>query len=118
MAKRYAMISAAVLILASSLVAWVWAGNAGQDNSSVIRVTVAMVQLNVAVTDNKGNYVTGLRPSDFVLSEDGIPQNVATFEEGNEGPRSVSDVPSPEQEHTRREPPRSGAQTDSLEGIA
>ena len=35
---------------------------------SVIRVTVAMVQLNVAVTDDKGNYITGLKPSDFGVS--------------------------------------------------
>jgi VWFA-related protein len=65
-----------------------------EQNSNVIRVTVAMVQLNVAVTDNKGDYVTGLHPSDFVISEDGIPQNVATFEEGNEGPQNVADSPS------------------------
>src|SRR5260370_6348515 len=52
-----------------------------------------MVQLNVGVTDNKGDYVTGLHPSDFVISEDGIPQTVATFEEGNEGPQNLVDVP-------------------------
>jgi Ca-activated chloride channel family protein len=39
--------------------------------------------LNVAVTDDKGNYVTGLRPEDFVITEDKIPQRLATFEEGN-----------------------------------
>jgi Ca-activated chloride channel family protein len=39
------------------------------------------------VTDSKGNYVTGLRPSDFIVSEDGIPQQLATFEAGNEGSR-------------------------------
>ena len=54
-----------------------------------IRVEVNMVQLNVAVMDSKGNYVTGLRPSDFVVTEDGIPQKVATFGEGNE-PREES----------------------------
>ena len=30
-----------------------------------INVTVDLVQLNVAVTDNKGKYITGLRPQDF-----------------------------------------------------
>ena len=30
-----------------------------------LRVNVVLVQLNVAVTDDKGNYVTGLRPEDF-----------------------------------------------------
>ena len=32
-----------------------------------IHVVVNMVQLNVAVTDKKGNYVTGLRPQDFEI---------------------------------------------------
>src|SRR6202047_4951601 len=55
----------------------------GQQDSTRLRVVVNLVQLNVAVTDNKGNYVTGLRPSDFVITEDGIPENIANFEEGN-----------------------------------
>ena len=50
-----------------------------QENSPPrINVTVDLVQLNVAVTDNKGKYVTGLRPQDFVVTEDGIPESIAT----------------------------------------
>src|SRR6202011_901497 len=65
-----------------------------QEAETKIRVEVNMVQLNVAVMDSKGNYVTGLRPSDFVVTEDGIPQKVATFGEGNEPTRRVtSDEP-------------------------
>ena len=56
-----------------------------------IRVTVNLVQLNVAVTDSKGNYVTGLRPQDFVVTEDGITQKIATFGEGNEPVRRLAD---------------------------
>jgi VWFA-related protein len=55
----------------------------GQEDPTRLRVVVNLVQLNVAVTDNKGNYVTGLRPSDFVITEDRIPENIANFEEGN-----------------------------------
>ena len=58
----------------------------GVDNDTVFRVNVDMVQLNVAVIDRKGNYVTGLRPSDFEIIEDTIPQKMATFEEGNQDP--------------------------------
>ena len=58
-----------------------------------IHVEVDMVQLNVAVTDNKGAYVTGLRPSDFTIMEDGISQKVATYSEGNEPVRRVSEIP-------------------------
>jgi Ca-activated chloride channel homolog len=61
-----------------------------QEGETSIRVEVDMVQLNVAVMDTKGNYVTGLRPSDFVVVEDGIPQKVASFGEGNEATRRVT----------------------------
>jgi Ca-activated chloride channel homolog len=54
-----------------------------QDETSHFRVNVVLVQLNLAVTDSKGNYVTGLRPEDFVITEDNIPEKIATFEEGN-----------------------------------
>src|SRR6516164_7107339 len=55
-----------------------------QESESRILVVVDMVQLNVAVTDEKGNYVTGLRPQDFTVSEDGIAEQIAIFGEGNE----------------------------------
>src|SRR5271156_5977319 len=60
-----------------------------QEDASRIRVSVVLVQLNVAVTDGKGNYVSGLRPEDFSIVEDTIPQRTATFEEGNEAPRKI-----------------------------
>ena len=63
-----------------------------QESEPNIRVVVDMVQLNVAVTDNKGNYITGLRPSDFAIVEDDIPQKLATFGEGNEPAYRVADT--------------------------
>src|SRR6266436_6788080 len=54
-----------------------------QQDETRLRVVVNLVQLNVAVTDKKGNYVTGLHPLDFAITEDGISENIATFEEGN-----------------------------------
>jgi VWFA-related protein len=62
-----------------------------QQNPADIQVIVNMVQLNVAITDNKGNYVSGLHPEDFVVSEDGIMQKIATFGEGSEVTRRVSE---------------------------
>jgi Ca-activated chloride channel family protein len=61
-----------------------------------IRIVVDMVQLNVAVTDNQGNYITGLRPQDFLIAEDGIPQKIATFGEGNEPARRLAETGAPE----------------------
>jgi Ca-activated chloride channel homolog len=55
------------------------------------QVSVDLVQLNVAVTDNKGNYVTGLKPSDFIITEDGVQEKLAFFGEGNGPARSVID---------------------------
>jgi Ca-activated chloride channel homolog len=61
-----------------------------QDNPPPrINITVDLVQLNVAVTDNKGKYVTGLRPQDFQITEDGIHETIATFGEGDESVRAI-----------------------------
>jgi Ca-activated chloride channel family protein len=57
-------------------------GTAAQDQSSRIFVNVVLVQLNVAVTDHKGNYITGLTPGNFVVSEDRIQEKIASFDEG------------------------------------
>ena len=59
-----------------------WLQPAAQDQTH-LRVNVVLVQLNVAVTDNKGNYVTGLSPADFAIAEDKIPQKISTFEESS-----------------------------------
>jgi VWFA-related protein len=51
------------------------------------------VQLDVAVTDNKGNYVTGLNPSDFTITEDRVAQKIAVFGEGNKVPQRIMVAP-------------------------
>ena len=65
---------------------------AAQDDPTHLRVNVVLVQLNVAVTDDKGNYVTGLKPEDFSITEDKIPQKISTFEENSEPGRSVMET--------------------------
>lgn len=60
-----------------------------------LRVNVVLVQLSVAVTDNKGNYVTGLRPEDFEIVEDKIPQKLSTFEESSESAPVGNEVARP-----------------------
>src|SRR6202521_1958070 len=56
-----------------------------------LHVVVNMVQLNVAVTDKNGNYITGLRPKDFTIIEDGITEKAATFAEGDEPAHGLSE---------------------------
>lgn len=60
-----------------------------------IRIAIDLVQLNVAVTDNKGHYVTGLRPEEFVIAEDGITEHIAAFGEGNESVRTLPNLAIP-----------------------
>jgi Ca-activated chloride channel homolog len=81
-----------------------------QQDGTRFRITVDLVQLNVAVTDNKGNYVTGLKPNDFVISEDGIAEKLASFEEGS-GPTRRLDIP--EEARTAQ----AASQTDSPETL-
>jgi Ca-activated chloride channel family protein len=66
-------------------------GSEAQESPN-FHVVVNMVQLNVAVTDKKGNYITGLHPSDFAIVEDGIVEKTATFAEGDEPARSLGEL--------------------------
>ncbi len=54
-------------------------------------VKVDMVVLSFQVTDNKGKYVNNLKPKDFRILEDGIPQKIATFGEGSKPPMRVAE---------------------------
>jgi len=100
MAKRYYLLILFVLVVVAASEAWVSA----QEGNPNFHVVVDLVQLNVAVTDNKGNYVTGLKPSDFVLSEDGIRQKIATYAEGNQAPRVLTDIAQGQSEPKTVEP--------------
>jgi VWFA-related protein len=61
------------------------------DDQTTFHVKVDMVVLSFAVTDSKGKYVNGLRPKDFKIYEDDIPEKLATFTEGNHAPLQVLD---------------------------
>src|SRR5947209_19689977 len=86
MAKRFLLF---LLVLSASTLSPV--AQEPQQGKSVFRVDVDLVQVNVAVTDGHGHYLTGLRPSNFAVSEDGIAEKIATFAEGNE-PQVMADV--------------------------
>jgi VWFA-related protein len=86
---------------------------AAQDSPN-FHVVVNMVQLNVAVTDRRGNYITGLRPKDFVIVEDGIVEKAATFAEGDEPARNLSDFA----EQDPSAVPASGLAARSTDGVS
>jgi len=54
------------------------------------KVKVDMVVLSFQITDSKGHYVNGLKPKDFRILEDGIPQKMNTFSEGDQPPMTVA----------------------------
>jgi len=56
----------------------------------IFRVKVDMVVLSYQVTDSKNHYIKGLKPGDFKIFEDGIPQKISTFAEGSNTPVAVS----------------------------
>ena len=89
MVKKY------VLSLGMSLALLCSSQTVAQNDQPHIRVIVDMVQLNVAVTDSRGNYITGLRPQDFEVTEDGIHERIASFAEGNEPTRRLEEVIAP-----------------------
>ncbi len=65
--------------------------NAQEKPGTVFRVKVDMVVLSFTVTDSKGHYITGLKPSEFRILEDGIVQKLSTFAEGSKPALQVND---------------------------
>ena len=61
MAKKY------LLLLWLGLFPFLGGGSGAAQDDPSIHVNVVLVQLNVAITDSKGNYVSGLRPEDFSI---------------------------------------------------
>jgi Ca-activated chloride channel family protein len=62
-----------------------------QEPVPVFRSKVDLVVLTFTVTDAKGKYVNGLKPSDFKITEDGIVQKLSTFAEGDRPAMEVAD---------------------------
>ena len=57
----------------------------------VVRVRVDLVQLDVAVRDKRGYYLTGLSPRNFAIYEDGVRQKIATFGVEDQAPRKLEE---------------------------
>ena len=84
-----------VLSGAAVIGAGLWLGaptlraQAQEEERAVFKVKVDMVVLSFTVTNSKNQYITGLKPSDFRILEDGIVQKINTFGEGNKPPVQV-----------------------------
>jgi Ca-activated chloride channel family protein len=60
-----------------------------QDENPTYKVDVKLVSVFVTVNDASGAPVTDLQKSDFELSEDGVKQKIAVFEQQSELPLSI-----------------------------
>jgi VWFA-related protein len=52
----------------------------GADDDDVIKVTSNLVSLDVIVKDKKGKAITDLKPEDFTVVENGVPQKIQFFD--------------------------------------
>ncbi len=50
-----------------------------QPGDYAISVEVPLVNVDVVVTDNNGNFLTGLKKENFRVLEDGVPQTITNF---------------------------------------
>ncbi|HWB85990.1 MAG TPA: VWA domain-containing protein [Bryobacteraceae bacterium] len=69
--------------LASAVLCAAQVPNAIQVMAPHFQTDVNMVVLTFTVTDGSGKYIANLKPEDLTVSEDGIPQKIASFEEGD-----------------------------------
>lgn len=83
---------------------------AQETSRPTFRVKVDMVVLGFTVTDSKGKYVNGLKPSDFRIMEDGIAQKLNTFAEGNKPVMQILDDGS--MRPLAQQPPKEEAKTE------
>lgn len=54
-------------------------GRTKSDGDDVVRIETSLVTSDVLVTDRQGRPVRNLKPTDFAISEDGVPQQIGHF---------------------------------------
>ena len=60
------------------------------DDADVVKISTTLIQLDVVVTDKKGNQVTDLKPEDFEVYENGKKQIITNFSYISANPASPS----------------------------
>ena len=61
-----------------------------QDNSTTFKVNVRLVRLLATVKDANGALIGSLNKSDFTVTDNGVPQDIAVFDRQTEQPLSVA----------------------------
>ena len=60
------------------------------NEEDVVRVEASLVVSDVLVLDEHGRSVPGLTRDDFVVTEDGVPQKILTFQRETDRPLSIA----------------------------
>src|SRR6266404_8729039 len=79
------------------------------DDDDVIRVTSNLVSLDVIVKDKKGKAITDLKPEDFAVSENGVPQKIEFFD----ATLSTSEAAQPTRPNDPTQPPNESTRPKS-----
>jgi VWFA-related protein len=61
------------------------------NDTDVVKISTTLIQLDIVVTDKKGNQVTNLKPEDFEIYENGEKQNITNFSYISSKPSSRSE---------------------------
>jgi VWFA-related protein len=100
---RIAVLTLSAVVFASTAVL-------AQEQRAGESIEVAIVNVDVHVTDKQGNRVTGLRAEDFEIRENGKPQPITNFAEyvsaGSAGTAGIEATPASQQPAAEAPPPR------------
>jgi VWFA-related protein len=77
---KYLALGSALLLAAATPTTAAGQQPSAASPSQVFRSGASLVALSITVTDGDKKYVTGLKPEDFAVYEDGVQQNVQFFE--------------------------------------
>jgi VWFA-related protein len=92
MCHRCLILHLALLVSVTTLVSSQTAPPAST-NSATLKTKARLVLVDVVVTNDKGDPVTGLQKKDFEVFEDGQPQTISTFEEHRGAPITQIQMP-------------------------
>ncbi|HKG61611.1 MAG TPA: VWA domain-containing protein, partial [Pyrinomonadaceae bacterium] len=73
-------LSAQLCVLAFLLLLTSAATAQAQDQEDVVKTKSNLVSIDVIVKDKKGKYISDLKPEDFTITEDGLPQKLEFFD--------------------------------------
>lgn len=93
MSHRSFILCLALLASSATLVSSQTASPASNDSAATLKTKARLVLVDVVVTNDKGEPVTGLQKKDFEVFEDGQPQTLSVFEEHRGAPITQIQMP-------------------------